>query len=276
MWELDKRNPDQVAYQHELSADLGIGNRHLLVVSGNATPNWKVDTDELMYATDVVVKTRVPADFIEQKTLTVGLSSIANDDTAFTFAVDSADAVINDVNEIDLKVSLALQGEWSALNRFSYQLVATVIRTTSEISGRIKWPRATFLPDNPEHPASYTSNLRVTASLYEARHVSSGREGPDFGTLVETITPVAAGEIVGVDLDPEFVYVKYRVVNPPKNQQLKITVDSSVRIVTLRPPRSFELEFAGVQDRKGLIQVTTANPNGVMDFDWIPETRRPR
>jgi hypothetical protein len=119
------RDPSQVASATILDADLGVGNRHLLVMSGVAIYMWRIHTDEIARG-EVRVKPGVYARDLERASPFVGLASIANDESEFVFATDYPRVDLNpDTGELSLYVQTALQGEWSGFNRFAYQVVAS-------------------------------------------------------------------------------------------------------------------------------------------------------
>ncbi len=86
---LDANNPEQVASHSVIDADLGIMGRRLVVISGIAIRDWKIDSDQVVTG-EVRVLLRVPAENVEQSTIHVGLASIGNDDTAWVFDTDTA------------------------------------------------------------------------------------------------------------------------------------------------------------------------------------------
>jgi len=223
MAELDVTDPAQVASHQVLEADLGIGGRRLVVASGIARPEWKIDSDEV-HRGDWTVHLHIPADRIEQVTTHVGLASIGNDDTGYGFATDTASVTVNPTTgELDLTVGLALMGEPSTLNRFAYQVVAVVVSTVSEISGTIRWPRRLFEP--PTLSVSDTAP-HFTIQLNDRETRPSG--GP-FGGVIETLTPILAGEVTLVAMTDTEVRAKYRILNPPKGRELRVTVATDIR-----------------------------------------------
>jgi len=218
MAELDVLNPAHVSSHQVLEADLGVGGRSLIVASGIARPEWKIDSDEVHRGT-WTVHLRIPADTVEQATTHIGLASIGNDDTEYGFSTDSAAVVINPATgELDLEVALALMGEPSTLNRFSYQVVATVVRSTSEVTGTITWPKSLWTPET-RLPSEVAPHFTVQL---DARATSSSPS--PFGPIVtETLTPLLAGDITVVTETEYEMSARYRILNPPKGREVKIT-----------------------------------------------------
>src|SRR5882672_1098958 len=146
MANLDVRDANQVASVSVVDADLGVGGRRLLVLSGIAITDWKLDSDEL-HAGENQVRLAVYARNLEQWSAFVGLASIGNDETEFVFAADSARVGLDPyTGELILYFNTAILGEWSYLGRVSYQVVATVVRVTPHIPGRITWEKELFTP----------------------------------------------------------------------------------------------------------------------------------
>jgi hypothetical protein len=215
--DLDARNPAQVASAMVLDADLGVGNRHLLVISGIAIYMWRVDGDDLEQD-QVRVKLGVYARELEQASPFVGLASIANDDSEFVFATDRAEVELDpDTGELSLVVHTALLGEWSGFNRFSYQVVATVVHTGTYIEGTISWPTSLMRPPSND-PSTVAPNLTVIANHYELTP-------PDgiFGPM-EKLTPITPGAIDSLTVNDDQCHAHYRIDNPPMALPLKVTV----------------------------------------------------
>jgi hypothetical protein len=106
-------------------ADLGVGNRQLIVLPGIVVLNWRYNSDVIWRGEERVLL-GVNARNIEQWSAYVGLASIANNDSEFGFSTDNARVELDSATgELILVVITALMGEWSALNRFSYQVVVT-------------------------------------------------------------------------------------------------------------------------------------------------------
>ncbi|WP_327108315.1 hypothetical protein [Nonomuraea glycinis] len=214
---LDALDPSHVAGHTVLKADLGVGGRHLLVISGFALPAWKID-DDSTHREVCRVRLRVPAGTVEQSTVHVGLASIANDDTEYVFATDEARLDVDDAGELVLVTHLALMGEPSILNRFSYQVVLTTRVVVTEITGTISWPTAWFRPTSAG-PAGVSGVFGVMAN-----ERTTTQAGPPLGGEIEHLRPVTPGEIVSVTIAEDTCRATYRISEPPKGMQLKVTV----------------------------------------------------
>ncbi|WP_350247596.1 hypothetical protein RBB84_12355 [Rhodococcus sp. D-6] len=221
--DLDVLNVNQVSGHSVIDADLGIGGRRLMVLSGIAIPFWSVDSDEL-HQTDCRVNLRVQAGNVESATIHVGLASIRNDDSSWVFASDVARWEVNAAGELILIVHLALLGEPSSLYRFSYQVVLTTRVVTTEISGKIRWKPGVFTPPGSALTASAIGPLlRVT--LNERTVTKFAGSSTTFAYENETLKPIGAGEIVNVRLTDGEYLADYRISGCPKGIELKVTVE---------------------------------------------------
>jgi hypothetical protein len=215
---LHAQNPNEVASATVLDADLGVGNRHLLVMSGIAIYDWVIDTDEIARG-EVRVKLGVYARELEQASPFVGLASISNDETEFGFAVDQAEVQLDqDTGELSLYARTAVYGEWSGFNRFAYQVVATVVRVGSFIDGTIVWPTSLMRPPSND-PATVAPHLSVVANKHEVAPASGGLFGP-----TEKLTPITAGLIHSLSVGRTECKAEYRIDNPPMAMPLKVTL----------------------------------------------------
>lgn len=73
----------------------------------------------------------------------VGLASIANTDSDFTFGTDGVDVEIKRDGELVLVVNIAVQGDTSHLSRFSFQLTVLVQERQAKLASILV---STFLP----------------------------------------------------------------------------------------------------------------------------------
>jgi len=215
---LHANDSNQVASATFLDADLGVGNRHLLVMSGIAIYMWTIDTDELTHG-EVRVMLGVYARELEHASPFVGLASIANDESEFVFATDYARLDLDpDTGELSLYVRTALQGEWSGFNRFAYQVVATIVRTGTFVQGTISWPTSLMRPQSND-PSTVASHLEVRANHHEMTS-GDGIFGP-----MEKLTPVTPGAIQSLTLGNDRCEARYRIDNPPMALPLKVTAN---------------------------------------------------
>ncbi|WP_405766605.1 hypothetical protein OHU34_14005 [Streptomyces sp. NBC_00080] len=218
--ELDVLQPAHVAGHAVLQADLGVGGRHLVVISGIARPEWGLKDDNT-HREVCRLQLREPAEAMEQSTVHVGLASIGNDDTAWAFATDQAHLEVNETGQLVLVTNLALMGEPSTLNRFAYQVVLTTRVVVTEITGTISWPTSMFRPASAS-PAGVSGVFSVLANERTITPVPGG-----FGGEIEHLTPVTPGEVLSVIIAEDFCQVHYRIAEPPKGRQLKVTVAQS-------------------------------------------------
>lgn len=258
---LNANDPAHVSSATVLDADLGVVGRHLLVASGLAMVNWKIDTDEATGG-EARVNLGVYARDLESATPFVGLAHVANDETGFVFAVDQTRVDLDPgTGELSLYLKMALMGEWSSLERIGYQVVATVVRAESIISGTIVWPTSVFRPPNLD-PATIAPHLEIIAN----HRTMTEPEGP--WAAEEKLTPVASGTVTEVVVGEQTCSAKYRIANPPMAMPLK---------VSLKALRSFAPDVVGsgalVTSRTGGPEVFTLNPQHsaeIVDFkiEW--------
>ncbi|WP_396928741.1 hypothetical protein [Mycolicibacterium sp.] len=239
--QLDVMTPGNVAGHSVLRADLAIGGRQLVVISGIACPGWKVDDDDEAQRQECRVLLREPADDLETATVHVGLASIGNDDTAWVFATDMARVEVDPTTEeLVLVVNLALMGDVSTLNRFSYQVVLTTVKVVAEISGTISWPKVFFAPSAPG-PSGVSGVFTIQANV---RH-STGLE------------PVTPGQVVDVTVDDGGdCHARYRITEPPKNKDLLVTVAQR----GLAAPGVDNIEFGPTSPGGDETRLTNAHP----------------
>lgn len=240
MQTLDVRDSNQVVSATQLDAELGVRDRRLLVLSGIALTDWKLDSDELHRGT-TQVRLGVYASNLEQWSAFVGLASISNDETPFVFAVDAARVEIDsNTGELLLFVNTALLGEWSFLGRISYQVVATVVRLSPHISGTITWPKTMFTPQSSD-VSMVAGHLMILANRYE--RVSPGT-GP-FDRSYDKLTPVLPGQIVRVEIEADNCIAYYRIDNPPMAVDLKVTVSTDDSFRVIAPAKVAAAQIAG-------------------------------
>ncbi len=219
---LDVRDPNQVVSPTQIDADLGVGARHLLVLSGIAVTSWEVDTDDVQ-RDETHVKLGVYASNLEQWSVFVGLASISNDETEFVFATDSASVLLDpDSGELILVFYPAVMGEPSGLHRVSYQVVVTVVRVSPHIAGTITWPKSLFTPQSRD-VSTVAGQLGIMANRYE-------RITPPEGFVYDKLTPVTPGQIVKLDIGEDDCVAYYRVDNPVMAVPLRVTVNADFSV----------------------------------------------
>jgi hypothetical protein len=249
----DARDPNQVASATVLDADLGVGNRHLLVMSGIANYNWVIDTDETAQG-EARVMLGVYARELEQASPFVGLGGIANDESEFVFATDLARVDIDpETGELSLYVHTALEGEWSDFGRFSYQVVATIVHVGSFIEGTITWLTSLMRPPSND-PSTVASHLTVVASHRELT------SGDGIFRPTEKLTPIAPGAIQSLKVGDEHCEAKYRIDNPPMAMPLKVTV-------TVLPGFASGTIVASRVRGSDIFTLTPQDPSETVDFE---------
>jgi hypothetical protein len=221
MIELDVNNPNHVGNHAVINADLGIGGRRLLVISGIARAEFlSTDDNDPADETDCRLKLRIPAGTIEQKTVHTGLASIWNDDTAYAFSTDQSRLEVDEAGELVLITHLACMGDHSNLHRFSYQVVVTTRVVVSEITGWISWPTAWFPPASDDPNALPADTLTIHANELKTLP-------PEPGGMFarHEVIPLTPGEVIKLEgvRDP-ICRALYRISNPSKGRQLLVTV----------------------------------------------------
>ena len=244
MKELDAHDPLQVSSATVLDADLGVGNRHLLVMSGIAIWDWVVDSENLAQG-DVRVNLGVYARNLEHATAFVGLASFSNEESEFVFATDSARVELDaGTGELSLVVHGAVMGEKSALSRFGYQVVATIVRVGTSITGTITWP-TTLMRPTADDPSLIAPHISVMANAYRLE------PQPPPIVPMEALTPLVPGSILSVSAGAQTCTAAYRIDNPPMAERLKVSV-------TVRP--SFTPGQSPLVARTAGPEVFTLNP----------------
>jgi hypothetical protein len=133
---LDVHDPNQVSSAQVLESQLGDPGRRLLIFGGIAIPSFGAQEGDTNRET-VIVNLRTP---VARKPLdrewsaTVGLASIGNTESEFIFATDAVSLDVDPVSrELLLVCNVAVQGDDSGLNRFSYELNVLVEEVETEL-----------------------------------------------------------------------------------------------------------------------------------------------
>ena len=222
--------PGQVKSATKVEAKLPDG-RTLLVLSGMAVTNWEVNDSSQVHIGETDVRLGVYGSRLDQWSVFLGLSNFGNgseDNSPFVFAADSANVRREDAlgGELVLNFKPALMGDYSALLQVSYQVVATLVSITPRIAGTITWPRPYFVPPT-EDVAGVADQLEVVANHYV--------HPP--GELAPTLTPVARGQIVRLDAQPNNYVAHYLIENPPLTQQLQVMAFIGPKFTIAQPGR---------------------------------------
>lgn len=159
--DLDSADPKQVESAQTISVFIGNPTRTLVICSGIAIPNW--DSQGNLDFLTVRIKLNVQATALLAATAVVGLASIENEDSEFTFATNSTHAEIDSSGNLFLVAVIAVQGEPSTLSRFSYQTHLLITKDQPIISGTIQWADAdATVTGNPAYRFTVTAGIMVT------------------------------------------------------------------------------------------------------------------
>lgn len=227
MISLDRNNPAQVTSWSDIEAPLIDRSRRLRILSGIAVPDFYVNDDDTSHPDRCVVNLRVTvADFL-QATCQVGLASITNNNTAFTFGLFDCSVTADQSGELSLTVDMEARGEKTSLLRFGFQIVALCGNRTPGVSGQVRWAR-TLLPTHGSktvHPApiDVASLLKIHAFVPMPSTSSPG--GNPFGSGPSTPTVVDLGYTVpsgDVHNDGDDSWVGYTFENLPLGVQMHI------------------------------------------------------
>lgn len=214
---LNVRNADEVSSHKMLDLFLGTPPYHLLIYTGIAIPEW--DSQSNLDREQVFVNLGQPVTpdghpititALIGYTATVGLASIANEDSDFTFATDDVAVSLLPTNELVLVSKIAVQGEPSWLHRFSYQANVIIDANEPLISGTISW-------------------TQETASMYRNDNlftINASTKLPAQGALIAPTKVVAVGEIPGAVVEQNGSFsVPYVIRTVPLNTPVNVNVD---------------------------------------------------
>jgi hypothetical protein len=155
---LSVKNSSEVSSPRTLEMFIGTPPKRLLIFTGIAIPEWdsQLKLDAELVKVDLNASSNVPNPIFAA---TVGLASITNTDSDFTFATDDV-AVSTEPTDTSpyglfLNSNIAVLGEPSVLSRFSYQ-ATVILETDAVISGTIRWD-----------PSDIHHNPAMAADLFE-------------------------------------------------------------------------------------------------------------
>ena len=204
-----------VSSHQVLRADLGVGGRTLVVLSGIACAEFNGSGSDVVLETCRVLL-REPAESVEQSTAYVGLASISNNDSAWVFAANRASVETDPASqELVLVAPLAVATGDSFFHRFSYQVVLTERVVETLITGTLTWETAMLRPAS-EDPAAVSSVFAIVANTVT---VSEGTLGTS-----EHLTPVANGAVTKLQVGDVTCSASYMITNLPKGKLLQVTV----------------------------------------------------
>jgi hypothetical protein len=249
--------PKGVFSASKLSMYVGNPPRELLIFTGVAEPEWD-SKGNLDRETVVVTLPGTTTPFF-QSAASVGLASITNTDSDFTFAADDTSVVVGPTGQLELHIDIAVQGDTSLLSRINYHVEVLSDPIVAKISGTIRWNEQWGQPTSAAL-AQAISMFSVVAGLF----VSDPGAGlgsshwESRATTQTTAVPVRANG---------FWAVPYVLENVPLGQQFTVVpslnpasfvgnngtpvYSPSPRTVTLTPAMptitgvDFEMSFQG-------------------------------
>jgi hypothetical protein len=172
----------------------------MLIFTGIAGALWdsKSDLDQ----TQARVRLRRSVSNLGQYTATVALSSISNTDSDFIFATNKAQ-LVHEVGELFLIVDLAVQGDVSVINSFSYHVNAIVDLPEVELKSVL----VAAIVDG--QPGPFQNSVTLRPGMDWAVKVELTVPAPDPGVFVQltssdnqsapvpkNFVPVATGDVV--------------------------------------------------------------------------------
>jgi hypothetical protein len=216
---LDVNDPNQVDHPSKLEIDIDHAGRKMVIFSGIARPEWEITDDTHLYQETFIVNLRYTVLAVDQATITVGLASIGNNDTDFQFALNTAKLCVDDTSqELMLSVDCSLMGDWSTLNRFGYQIVATVTTQITGITGSIRWKKDIF------DPSALSQGEIAQLFLIAANREEIIPPPPEGGFGTVNYIPLAYGTASTLTHDKNDFIVQYNIPGAPYNQPLVVTV----------------------------------------------------
>jgi hypothetical protein len=219
---LHASDPSQVASASSFEVLLGDPAVRLMIFSGIAIPERHVNDDGHLYPDEIVVKLGVNVSLLVKAVSHIGLASISNDDTAFTFATDSGTVEVESgTGELQLRVQSSLRGEDTYLHRFGYQIVAHVRKVSARIAGTITVPRA-ILDLTTLQPVEVPAQFVISANTVESVPDPSGI----FGNY-ERVTPIAWGRTGELRNSDSECFVDYTIDGCPFNVPLRVVVEAA-------------------------------------------------
>jgi hypothetical protein len=219
---LHANNPDEVVSASSFEVLLGEPAVLLMIFSGIARPAIRINDDDHVYHDEVIVKLGVNVSVLIKAVSQVGLASIANAETAFTFATDAGSLEVEPgTGELQLRVQTGVRGEESYLHRFSYQIVAHVNKVAARISGTIRIPRG-ILDFTTLQPPQISAQFLISANRVEVVPPD-----PNGGVQFqfERVTPVASGFTGAVRSTDTDCFVDYAIDGCPYNTPLRVLAD---------------------------------------------------
>jgi len=225
---LSASDPNQVASATSFEALVGEPAERLLVMSGIAIPEFWTNHDEEPRADEIIVRLGVHVASLDDSTVHVGLCGISNDETNFTFSLNTAVLKVEPgTGELLLSVGAVILGEKTLIHRFGYQVVAKVRKVAARIEGVIAVP-VDILDVSRLSPAELAVQFKITASRIE-------RQAPPPGGFAwDRLIPVKFGKVDDTASAREGVsFVAYTIDGCPFFTPLQVDVEPVGRLATL-------------------------------------------
>jgi hypothetical protein len=216
--------PKEVSSAKMLEIFVGTSSRRLLIFTGIAIPGFdsKGQLDGQEVTIDLNVKANEPN---PPFTATVGLAGIYNTDSDLVFSTDDVRVITGENLELLLICNIAVMGDRSVLNRFSYQATVFLNSDTGTIEGNIRWD-----------PYTWTFNTAKEQDLFQIEALSTkvvtnpgvipndpNNNPPDFGTIIYKVEKV--GNTVGIPtLQGKLMTIPYELHDLPLGVPLTIRV----------------------------------------------------
>lgn len=234
MISLDANNPNQVSSPTVITVDLTDPGKQMIICSGIAISEWTVHDDGTVYNETVTLNLRQVVLDVDQATVTVGLASIGNGKTNNLFACNSA-GVDRDptTGELIVTVDVALMGDPSALDRFGYQVVATVSTQKTGITGTIRWAHDIFNPQSLS-AGQLAQLFQVSAGTLTQQHLPNQLSSPIYASLANGITG-------GLSSDSADFLLPYQIPGAPYDEAIVVQVTKGGQV----PAQSMLRQIAG-------------------------------
>ena len=208
-------DPGIRSWQH-IKVDLIDPTRRLHIMSGIAVPGFEVNDQDQTYRGDCEVYLEVTLNKFVQAVCEVGLASISNGESAFTYALEDAwvEPRWARGGELVLTVPMAAMGENSGLNRFGFQIVALEEKHPSGVFGHIRWSRDIF---DASRIKDANKILTVTANIIQ-------RVTPATGFSYDQPVPLGGNGILGgIFREGEDFAVRYQFDHLPLNAPINFS-----------------------------------------------------
>jgi hypothetical protein len=218
---LSVTDPAQVSSAKMLEVFIGSPPKRMLIFTGIAIPEW--DSNGNLDSETVIIDLNAESNAPNpQFAATVGLASIYNQDSDLVFATNDAGVFTAPKATpsgtklgLFLGCDIAVLGESSVLNRFSYQATVFLDTDTAQIAGTIRWD-----------PNLMTHNAAIELDLFDIQaYTVTLVPGPPGGFATATTTIVKVGKTTG---KPDWIGsqlgIPYVIDEPPLGESLFVAV----------------------------------------------------